>query len=147
MKTTKPKPNISLLRKIQKAILKYPNQFNMGWWFQECDSQGDPAGRCGTAACIAGWAVALSRQFNGKKLNVVKNKTWDASEKAAELLKIPVERIWPPGGSVFGSSKHPLFFTEQWPVRFRRQYKNAISAKEAAKAASDRIDYFIKTGK
>lgn len=146
VRTTKPKPNISLLRRIQKAILKYPDQFNMNWWFQEADSRGQTPGRCGTAACIAGWGVALSRKFNGKKLSVVRQMVLKPAEEAARLLRIPL-RTRNLGGWIGETTRHPLFYYDQWPAKFKKAYIYAGTAREAAQAASDRIDHLIKTGK
>lgn len=140
--TTKQKPNVALLRKIQKAILKYPDQFNMAWWFQKKDSKGNLAGRCGTAACIAGWAVTLARVKNIERAKPFRKQLayqrviWDLPGDASNLLGLQTE-----------SETNGLFCTSSWPAKFRKRYDHATTAKQAARAASDRISHFIKTGK
>lgn len=55
------KINVRLIRKIQRAITKWPenyNQFDFGRFFRfNAKKQKEPD--CGSACCIAGWACAL----------------------------------------------------------------------------------------
>jgi uncharacterized protein YqiB (DUF1249 family) len=129
-KPTKPKLNVRLLRKVQKAILKHANQFRMEWWTDCVDSKGNPAGGCGTAACIGGWAIMLGKRF--KTVEAVAEIS-GVDSAAADLLHV--------------SRLSPLFFLEDWPTEYRRLYWEARTAKAAARAAVRRIDHFIKTGK
>lgn len=60
--------NTKLLRRVQKAILAHPDQFEMWLLFQPTLYFNHdplalytmPAGGCGTAACIGGWAIHLA---------------------------------------------------------------------------------------
>ena len=134
------KPNIRLLRRIQKAILAHPDQFNMDWWFQSRASNGAPAGGCGTAGCIAGWAFFLTKKHKTLRETELNTYNIDKTEIGAKLLRIPLTR------SDHFDRNHPLFFVKDWPIKFRAAYHNAKTPSGAAKAAARRIDHFIKTG-
>lgn len=43
-------PNLPLLRQVREQIEKHPETWDQSLWFSEC----------GTAACVAGWAAALT---------------------------------------------------------------------------------------
>lgn len=47
-----PKPNLPLLRAVLAQIDATPERWNQGYWATKTD--------CGTAYCIAGWAVHIS---------------------------------------------------------------------------------------
>ena len=55
--------NTRLLRRMQRAILKWPAHFNINRWGGgfRWTPQTKTAPDCGMAACLAGWAVALGR--------------------------------------------------------------------------------------
>jgi hypothetical protein len=57
------KMNTQLLQKVKQNILDHPDQFYMGGFFSAYTANGK-AGGCGTAACIAGWAVYLHRRYS-----------------------------------------------------------------------------------
>jgi hypothetical protein len=137
---TKPKLNVRLLRKIQRYILKEPRRLVMSRLILK---KGDPLpedhnddfGKCGTAACIAGWALLLSgrKPFKGER-----GEENDAGT-AAKVLGVKYETC--------GNSDHPgnkLFWVFNWPYKFRIRYNQAKTAFARAKATSLRIDYFIK---
>ncbi len=120
--------NVKLLRKVRKHILKEPRRLNMYVF-----ATPQPCAPCGTAGCIAGWAALLS----GKS-------THDARIKnpglAARLLRIP-DKPW------YGSPANILFYVDNWPERFGREYDAASDYETRAKVTARRIDYFIKEGK
>lgn len=125
--------NISLLRKVQRAILKHPDQFDMGWWFQDKLSIRDKrvdAGGCGTAGCIGGWAIHIHKQC--KKLVDAKKCFYQGSIPATLL-------------SLNDGEADRLFVDDFWPIRFRLRYQNGKTPLTRAKAAAARIDHFIKT--
>lgn len=114
--------NTKLLRRIQKQILKEPKQFDMSWWF----STSPHIPNCGTAACVAGWVMALHRgcsPHQASRLEIV-----DVSSYAQKLL------------SITPAQAQRLFHAEYWPRRFRRYSANS------PKQAVARIEHFIKTG-
>jgi hypothetical protein len=127
--------NVKLLRKVKKHILEEPKRFIMGDWVvrkeapghQVCDDDGNyrPFAKCGTAACIAGWTMLLSK---------VDPSTVDSySAAASELLGI---------GNTF---HNPLFYTDDWPLEYEAAYKNAKTPAGRARVAARRIEHFIKT--
>ncbi len=119
--------NIERMRAVQKAILAEPEHFDMEEFFKESD--------CGTFACIAGFAVAVERRQLVAKFNLknfyVSGKT--TSEYAIEFLELDYKE------------SGYLFHDMGWPQQFRDRYRKAITAKERAQIAVDRIEHFIKT--
>lgn len=139
----KTKLNVKLLRLIQKHITEEPRRFFMsGIRFQAHDKERwrDFAMNCvndlslsmppcGTAACIAGWALLLSDCDAGEGLDT-----------AASLLGIPQMES---GHRDYDS----LFLDSSWPEPFKSKWKNAKTPKTRAKIACARIDHLIETGK
>lgn len=123
------KLNVKLLRQVREAILKYPRQFNMDTWFCNRDSTGEEANRCGTAACIAGWTVALSDKKNLKEAS---KDGSPAAERAERLLRLD----WIAGAE--------LFYQNDWPAQYDKAYDKAKTAAGKAKVAAARIDAFIR---
>lgn len=111
--------NTRLLRRIQKRILKEPENFYMPTW------------HCGTAHCIGGWAAVLSAP---------KNEPFDFSsyefENAIKFLKL---------NSVKNDTD--LLFCSRWPNKYSMPYNLALRYENRAKAAqiaAELIDYFIE---
>lgn len=132
--------NIPLLKRVKRAILKRPGQFEMGSFFADILSFNNgtkeiPASRCGTAACIAGWAVHLSEEAKTLKdtCRAQSNRSDDIEERALDVLQLT------PGEG------HSLFYHRWWPEKFCLPYDKATSATTRAKVAAARIDWFIKT--
>jgi hypothetical protein len=129
------KLNVRLLRKIQRHILEEPKRFIMG----DVIVREDPGveilddeliwkmPKCGTAACIAGWALLLS------------GKRGSDMSKAAKLLGIED----PDTEGYDGDSA--LFYTSKWPAKFYNAWNVAKSNKARARVAVRRIEHFIKT--
>lgn len=140
-KKTKLKPNIGLLRRIQRAILKKPDQFMMSSLFSSYLDNGEDAGGCGTAGCIAGWALHLTSR--NKRLDKTSKTKLDVNrtlEEAGYLIGIKTRTI------KYKEMLHPLFFSHQWPEPFRSRYAEATASRQMARVASDRIEHYIKTG-
>lgn len=78
--------NVKLLRRIIKAIKKEPGQFDMRSWFTR--QRGIP--NCGTAACIGGWAVALTKRANPEKARLASK---NSRERTKEAVTKAVARI------------------------------------------------------
>lgn len=124
--------NVKLLRKVAKHILAEPKRFFMDNAV-ETGKPGDKVAldgemrslpKCGTAACIAGWACILSRV-----------PIDDVSMSNAErLLKI----------SSMQSSD--LFLADYWPSPFYGKWREAKTLRSRARIAANRIEHFIKTG-
>lgn len=128
--------NVALLKKVRSAILAHPDQFEMKDFFQgslKLNRRRVPAGGCGTAACIGGWALHLT----------TKEKTLAESRIAAHGLW-----VWTDAARVLGISfdeAGALLDVREWPEQFRTRYNKAKSVRPRARAAADRISWFIKT--
>jgi hypothetical protein len=133
MKPKVKKLNVRLLRRVQKAILRHADQFQMSCWKSNSldDEDSSAAGGCGTAACIGGWAVFLHGKY--KKVSQIPKQTSVAAHDAIGL-------------SYNKYNESPLFFVDEWPQKFISQWDAARTAKQQARVAVRRIDYFIKTG-
>lgn len=140
------KPNIRLLRRIQQAIVKHHDQFLMSSLFSHFLDDGRDAGGCGTAGCIAGWALHLTA--GNKRLDKTHGSGYGINssiKKAGELIGVK---------TTFKKHimTHPLFFADQWPEPFRSKYAGAAyegttsNNKKGARIAAGRIEHFIKTG-
>lgn len=144
LKSTQPKLNVRLLRRIQKHILEEPRRFMMvasnfvattqeQWHcfrrhlFSDASEIMTP---CGTAACIAGWANILTG------VNPRSFKAGDP-QRAAVQIGITPSPLW---------SKSNLFVIENWPEPFCSRYKKAKTSRVRVKIACKRIDHLIKTG-
>lgn len=90
---------------------------------------------CGTAACIAGWAVTLVKKTN--PANCYKGDTWDA---AAEALGL--DGRWH-SGNLPSTNSGKLFWMDEWPKQYKKDCKEGSVA--FARNAVRRIDHFIKT--
>lgn len=124
--------NVELLNKIKERITEEPRQFDMGTWFSPYSPE---IPNCGTAACIAGWALAISYNENPQRANLL-------ALKEGTGYALPASRFL--GLSYLESTR--LFYTNQWPLRFFWAYhEEGISPKEKARIACERIDQFIAT--
>lgn len=148
--------NKPLLRRIQKHIAKEPKRLVMGafvmrkgeipdWGLEPIHRVHDgasiacedhPFAKCGTAACIAGWAVLLT---------VDKPDKWrdggHVEVKAQKLLELKNKL-----DEVTGTSQvDRLFHVEHWPSQFMNAYEDAATPAAKARATIGRIDHFMKT--
>jgi hypothetical protein len=123
--------NVPLLLEIKAHILAEPDKFRMDTW------------TCGTAHCIAGWALEL------RGFKIVNPTAWAAMQTvegggspghvAARLLDLQSEDDY---GEM---SSDRLFIDDYWPEDFAERYGNAESRQERAIIAAERIDHFIAT--
>lgn len=128
--------NVKLLRQVKRQILKEPAQFVMDLFFAQkedipwtSDLERSEIPNCGTAACIAGWTVALSQK---KKPVDAQGLAWDDAEVASEHLGLD------------NGQGAELFYTENWPQELRDQFFASRTLKGRARVAARRIDAFIK---
>jgi hypothetical protein len=145
--------NIELLQRVKQHILDEPRRLNMGTWvstvrktvpaFTGVYGRGEAdLPPCGTVACVAGWAVLLSR-FNGKpeeyaafirERNTLSPDGLTSSIGQEELGLSP-------------SQMETLFYVGRWPERFRVAHEQAEEAADyqaMAQITADRIDYLIE---
>jgi len=132
--------NVRLLRKIQKHILEEPKRFKMSSWVTRKEDGNETAydtevanvkewkfAKCGTAACIGGWAIILSGKLERAR------DTCNYGRMAGKLLEID------------HPSENLLFGLCSWPEEYRDKFVNAKTLRARAQAAVARIDHFIKT--
>lgn len=115
--------NKKLLLDVATAIEANPEHFDMGSFCGKND--------CGTTACIAGWAVALS--IDGGLNNLPLIDEHSISDKARKVLEIDIQ------------TGIALFFANDWRHhRLQRKYFNAQNAKEDAKIAAAYVRWFVE---
>ncbi len=133
--------NVKLLRKVKAQILKEPAQFAMTKWFTRDIAQANEFAEvldirrrvipnCGTAACIAGWAVAIHKESNPELVARSYYMPYDAND-ALDLDD---------------DNSHLLYHVARWPRKFLERWRRARSMAARARVAADRIEHFIATG-
>lgn len=138
MKTKAKDPiNYKLLRRVREQILREPRQFFMDWWTTRDAravrlKKGEEIPNCGTAACIAGWAVALSRGKTPKQIARLEHIP-EIGRKELGISDAQAERLF--DASPFG----------EWPGQFRDFWQTAKTPIQRARIAARRINHFIKT--
>jgi len=132
--------NKPLLKQIIEQVGRNPGRLDMRDYVSaRADS------RCGSTACIAGWAVCLDMMNRDKRLSFDKvskelcdkwgNINWDY--EAGKLLRIDERQ------------GVRLFRLERWPEPFRDDYSMAECGADRegmARAAISRIRHFMRTG-
>lgn len=119
-----------LLLKVKEQILTEPSRFHMSHWFYNKDENQDYYGpcallhNCNTAACIAGWAIALSGETELIE---------DPHEDAKRILGITE------------SQANSLFYITSWEEpELRERFVSSRSEAEIAAIAAQIIDNFIE---
>jgi hypothetical protein len=115
--------NKELLLKVKEQILREPRQFQMDAFFTARDADTP---NCGTAACIAGWAIAihLAKQPSRARRELV----GDYATYASEIL---------------GHNADRLFYLDEWPDHLYERWLKSESTDECAQIAAEAIDDFI----
>lgn len=137
--------NTKLIHKIIKAIKAHPQQFQMTYLFwgylDTRDRYGNckPAGGCGTAGCIAGWAIHLSSRR--KKLR--SSQAW-ANGIDGGLLEVADRLLGYKYNDVHDD--HPLFYVRGWPEDLKQEYYDAKTARQQAAVAVKRLEHLLKHG-
>ncbi len=132
--------NTKLLRQIQKEIREEPRRLRMSDWIRT-DVTGVGAPPCGTVACIAGFATILSHDYETKAPLTFNTK--------ALVCQGGSESYEKEGARALGLTPRQavtLFYTGQWPARYRNDYVSAHSSKRRAQVTCKRIDAFIRSG-
>lgn len=130
--------NVRLLRRVQAQILSEPDQFIMNIWYADVFSDDSVdidrvIPHDGTAACIGGWTVALSRELTPAVARATL-PSLQIEELAANLLGLPSHRALP-----------RLFYVEGWPERFQQDWQKATTTRQRALVAADVIDDYISS--
>lgn len=140
--------NVELLRQVEAHILAEPKRLHMRTWIVRqrhvhklVNQNGDSRdyARCGTAACIAGWAVLIvheppgAPEFDPAETNPSTGMAnWDVYNEAKSLLSLERRQA------------DRLFDPINWPVAFAAGARDDGS-KATAEAAVRRIEHFIST--
>lgn len=128
--------NVKLFRQIKKRILDEPRQFDMSMFFNTDPYMDIP--NCGTAACIAGWAITLSKTPDKKP-----STASHAYHYSGDILDGACKEL-----GISPSQGERLFFDLHWPrpygTEFREQSKQSNKTGQA-KVAARFIDEIIKT--
>lgn len=131
--------NVELLRKVEKHILEEPKRLYMSKWIRRVkqhellDQAGNPReyASCGTAACIAGWAVILNNEpFDEREPDFFNPSP--IFEKARTILQLTEPEAI------------RLFEPLHWPTQFYVGLADDGS-KIAAETTVRRIEHFIDT--
>lgn len=120
--------NTKLLLKVKATILAEPLKFDIQSWFDQNDESP-----CGTTACIAGHAIAISRGWKKLKKGLGTILRYSAGNEGQRVLDLN------------GNQRYILFNLEGWPIQYQNAYDRAKSPVGKAQAAARRIDHFIKT--
>lgn len=125
--------NIKLFERIMEQIETEPQRFLMAMFF---DGSGWDTGRedCQTAACIAGWAIALTDKEAIQSQGLYHSDHL-AMTMARDLLGITTIEA------------QRLFLAPEWPEPFRSAFCRASNSKaENAAIAIQRIEHFLRSG-
>lgn len=132
--------NVRLLRRVKRAILDEPGQFVMDAFFTTdttseytSDLPRKTIPNCETAACIGGWALAISGKQTPQACSN-DGDTMDYSSEAARVLDLD-----------YGQGAR-LFYVERWPQVFQDQWIRTETLKGRARMAARRIEHFIREG-
>jgi hypothetical protein len=123
------KHTIKKLRAIQEKIGAEPTQFVMEQIFDSL-LPGIEIANCGTAACIAGWAIVLAEGTSPKQASYTYNINQIVVSAQTEL-ELSMDQA------------RRLFYFAGWPARYKRNREEGTA--KFARQAIRRIDYFIKT--
>ena len=123
-----------LLDRVCEQILKEPKQFQMDAFFATANGMADTPEvipNCGTAACIAGWAIALHDGLNPKAANEHLHVNLDYY--FAGIMQLPI------------GDTNNLIYVDQWPDEFQEPFIEATEEQDwdrRAHIAVDRIRHF-----
>lgn len=131
----KRKMNVRLLRRIQKHILAEPLRYNQNItiekgkpgqsYREDTNFKQGTLPKCGTTACIGGWALSLS--FGARVFNFT---------RARRVLGISTEEA---------EKLFSYTWDNSWPTKFKVAYNKAKTPRQRARIAFNRIEHFIKT--
>lgn len=133
--------NTKLFEQVMEQIESNPEHFEMQSFFAAdtyklCSREAVmkdliSESRCGTTACIAGWAITLHHKNNLLSDGfAICGPTEDA---ATGILGINYDEA------------QRLFYVENWPDPYRREYIDAEQPEERVRISVDRINYFLAT--
>jgi hypothetical protein len=126
--------NVKLLRKVAKHVLAEPKRLRMEMLRTPMDDLPENLRPpCGTACCFAGWGIVLSKLSDGFDLSW---PTYKGSPVGLGEQKVD---------ELFDTPNNKLFFTGDWPDKFRLKYHAAKRPSTKAKIAVAALEDYIKT--
>lgn len=131
--------NKELLQKVRDHILEEPRRYNQETYFTE-----ETDAPCGTAACIAGWAVLLGQGEPSRA---------PCPCDDSDCMGLPMWRRDAVGLLGLNQMEASVLFNASayhWPEPFRTRFQMASAVEDAverARAAADYIDWIIANGK
>jgi len=137
--------NVKLLKRVRDRIKLRPQQFDMTDWFSPSTNADQTPSHCGTAACIAGWAMTLHQRTTPEKCQAPDSLTFE--EYGRQILDLTFHE----GQSLFYVGEWPNPYSQQFAaIRDKLRDGDKLTPKQAdrlfAKIAVERINHFIKTG-
>jgi hypothetical protein len=154
--------NTELLKKIKKYIKRYPERLDMKYIVQTPLGSNDyveswkqlqgvngitSENACGTVACIAGWAIALSDKRVSKTSHYLDSAHVDFNLLEGARIALGLDDL----------ESRSLFDPDAWPAQFRERYNyshgleckanpKCPGCKKNVKVTCERIDHFIRVG-
>lgn len=126
--------NVTLLKKVKRAILREPKRLCMYYWL-DVDPTPSRAPSCGTVGCIAGWTAILAKRKSGSIRLTAHQFIGGATASVVAECALKLSH---------GQARR-LFHLGEWPVKLGEEYENARTHRQHAQIAAKRIDLFIKT--
>jgi hypothetical protein len=122
--------NKPLFEKVIAAIQADPRRLNMNMWAYNTARGASTTPECGTAGCIAGWTVLISKHESkvlAKEQVVVEDLDGNWPGAAQRLLDITDDQ------------EQALFYADWWPSPFREEYELADKNEEASPELSAKL--------
>lgn len=139
------KLNIKLFKKIREKIATTPEAYDQGAW-----GRREETAPCGTAACVAGWACALSGVATTEELAVARTGIVRAgwiADIAATRLGLEDDEA----AVLFNPRPADEDLSDEyapWPEPFASQWRSARKdVLKESRAAVAYLDHIIETGK
>lgn len=133
--------NKPLLRQIIATIEAEPRRLRMEAWFTKHTNQ---LPRCGTVACIAGWALVLHEHKPGVPFKRVRDAI-----QLRHSTDIDFGDFLSVGAKALGlteAQSYRLFYLGAWPTVLFAAYNLAKTPATRASVTVRRIKHFMRTG-
>jgi len=129
--------NTQLLEQVRDAILEEPSRFSMKEWV----NPNHPGSKCGTSACIAGFALVLNTTKGDTAIATWKEGIFRWAYDPGYVLFEDARKLL----DLTSAQAERLFADRNWPQPWRDVYRNATTDQQAAGAAAGRINLFLET--
>lgn len=145
---------VKRLNAICDLITKYPYQFDMDHWFIQAPHIKE---RCGTAGCLAGWALTLKNGPSAQPLKAAKQFLPEFGKEGKGHYNTNIIGGWSYGPAakireaareflgITTDQANRLFQKANWPETFLCDLDDALPGPEYAEATVNRVKHFIET--